>query len=860
MGSLILLFAAHVALAQQAGPQLTRAPELVTFVEAALPEGAQGLTGTVVLALTLAADGTVEDAVVSESGGEILDAAAVAAARGFVFTPAEVDGKPSRIRILYRYDFVERVAPPTTAIFAGVVIDREAKVPLAGVTVTLADGRSTITDEAGNFLFEDVPPGTTAVTLSAERLTPLSTEEALVAGERLDARYEVFLNEEGEAGDDMEILVSAPTIKRQAVSTEIPAEQARKVPGTSGDVLKVVENMPGVARASLGTGAIVVWGAAPADTGVYVDGVPVPRLYHDGGLRSVVGSELVRTVGLVPGGYGASHGRGLGGLVTVDTRPLADAHHGAVSADLYDAAFGVSGPMGPVLSYAANARVGWVGPLLSAFYPDVEDVFPIPHYWDAQARVGARLPAGGALDVTALASSDQTARTAVSPDPTRTASEAAEEAFQRVSVRYTRDFGDGTQVTAVVFAGADQAAERSTYGTLSTDIVTETTLGGARAAWQARVTPWLSAEAGVDALARSVTVSRTGSIAVPPREGDLSVFGQPPPDQVTADSFAVALVNVAPYAEAQLSFLDGRVELTPGLRLDPYVRSVSRAAPQVGTSPTNGLYAHDLSVEPRLSVRVRPVERVTLTAAAGLYGQQPSAADLSAAFGNPTLPAANATHVVLGAAVRPLDPLSLEITGFWTGSSELAMRSTEEEPARAEALVATGEGRSYGAQALLRLEPWKNAFGWLGYTLSWSERRETADADWRPSDHDQRHVLTALGGYTLPFAIDTSARVRVATGYPRTEVVGAYYDARRDLFEPLFGAHNADRLPTFFQLDLRVARSFSIRSTALELSLEVQNVTNTANVEEFVYNADYSERGAITGLPVLPVLGARWSY
>ena len=248
------------------------------------------------LALTIRADGTVEEALVQESAGEAFDAAAIEAALKFVFSPAEIDGKPSRIRILYRYDFVEKAAIPTTAIFAGVVLDRDAHVPIPDVSVTLADGRTAVTDPEGRFEFEDVAPGSVPVMLEGERLTALSTEETFVAGGRLEATYEVFLNDPGEEGDDLEILVTAPTIKREAVSTVIAADEARKVPGTQGDVLRVVENLPGVARASLGTGALVVWGAAPDDTGVYVDGVPVPRLYHDGGLRSVVGglSELWR--------------------------------------------------------------------------------------------------------------------------------------------------------------------------------------------------------------------------------------------------------------------------------------------------------------------------------------------------------------------------------------------------------------------------------------------------------------------------------------------------------------------------------------------------------------------------------------
>src|SRR6185436_7347811 len=109
--------------------------------------------------------------------------------------------------------------------------------------------------------------------------------------------------------DDFEVVVVAPRLVKQVVSTEVGAEEARRVPGTQGDVLKVVENLPGVARATAGSGQVVVWGAAPQDTRTYVGAVRVPMLYHFGGLRSLVHGDHVAGVELVPGGYGAAYGR-----------------------------------------------------------------------------------------------------------------------------------------------------------------------------------------------------------------------------------------------------------------------------------------------------------------------------------------------------------------------------------------------------------------------------------------------------------------------------------------------------------------------------------------------------------------------
>jgi hypothetical protein len=62
------------------------------------------------------------------------------------------------------------------------------------------------------------------------------------------------------------------------------------------------------------------------------------------------------------------------------------------------------------------------------------------------------------------------------------------------------------------------------------------------------------------------------------------------------------------------------------------------------------------------------------------------------------------------------------------------------------------------------------------------------------------------------------------------------------------------------QWDIRVARTFAIGRASLETYLDVQNVTDRANPEEIVYSLDYSQRRTITGLPILPVAGARLTW
>jgi outer membrane receptor protein involved in Fe transport len=318
-------------------------------------------------------------------------------------------------------------------------------------------------------------------------------------------------------------------------------------------------------------------------------------------------------------------------------------------------------------------------------------------------------------------------------------------------------------------------------------------------------------------------------------------------------------VGIAPYAELDLAPFGDVLHVIPGARFDPYFSSVSRKTPVEGDTPSVGAFRKDAALEPRLAVRWQAASRLTLRGAYGSYRQQAAPEDLSAVFGNPLLPAASAQHLVGGSAVRILEKTSLETTAFFTMQDGLATRSPLPSPLLSEALVPSGAGRAYGAQLLLRQELAHGLSGWVSYTLSRSQRRDAPHLDYRLSDYDQSHVLTAVGSWAIGHGFEVGARVRTATGFPRTPVLGAIYDTRRDVSHPLLGPKNTDRIPMFFQLDLRVAKRWNTTAGELEAYLEVQNATNRHNPEEIVYSSTYAKKDYLTGLPILPILGARWS-
>jgi TonB family protein len=846
---------------------VTKAPKLIRFVEAEYPADKKvaGVEATVTLSLELDAEGHVGEVQVVGSAGPDFDAAAVAAARRFVFSPAEVDGKPGPVRITYRYTFqirTQMVGLGPQVNFEGVVRERYSKRPLAGVRVRVTDvDRDAITDELGRFSFIELPLGRHLVELTHERLVTVSTEETLEAGKKKAVVYRV---EEKQEGVDEERVTRAPRIKREAVETTIRAAEARRVPGTQGDTLKVVQNLPGVARSALGSGAIVVWGAAPRETKVNVDGVEIPALYHVGGLRSTVNGELVRSIDLVPGGYGADYGRGLGGLVKIDTRNLPERGvHGYAQADAIDASAMLSAAINPRLRIAVAARYSYLDAILGRFSRTddrgqahaITEYIPIPRYYDYQVHAELKLRRDELLEAFVLASSDVLRRSLPSDDPTEERSEQITQIFYRALLRYTRLLPDGASLAVTPSFGWDRNERTQQFGLLPVRQDSTAYRYGLRASYRRRLARFATLSTGVDLLGQWQDTTRSGSLSQPPREGDFYVFGRAPGDEVNADRWTNHTIDAAAYVFAELA-VGKRLTITPGLRADAYYLEGDRAIPPGVDLPPVGYARVRFAIDPRLQILFRPHKRVSLTAAVGLYHQAPDAEDLSSVFGNPMLGLSQAVHVSLGVAVRITPTLAFEAVGFYKKLEDLPVRSAAPTPAIAQALTQEGQGRAYGGQFLLRQELWKGLFGWITYSVSRSERLDHPGERWRLFDYDQTHTLTAIASYDFR-GWTFGARLRYSTGFPRSPVVGAYYDPRGDQYQPIFGTKNATRLPDFMQLDVRVDRTFTFRRLTLNVYLDAQNITARANAEEAVYNFDYSKRGYITGLPILATVGLR---
>jgi TonB family protein len=624
---------------------LTRPPELIEFVPAEYPPEAEaaGIQGSVILALVIAATGEVIEARVVDPGPHAGFApAALHAVVQFRFRPAEIDGVPTAVEITYRYDFVlkrQEPAAPAEAPIAleGRVVERGTRSPVGGATVE-SQGVSAETGPDGRFTLRGIAPGDVIVRVLSPEHQPLSVTERIEQGRTRVVEYRLSRRHY----DPYEAVVRGERERAEVTVRTLTTEEVRTIPGTQGDTLKVIQDLPGVARSPFGIGLLVVRGSEPAETPVFVDGVPIPQLFHFGGLTSTVNADVVEALDFFPGNFASRFGRGLGGAVDLRTREPKREWHGAAQLDLYDGRVEVEGPVGQGSAYAAVRR-SWIDAVLAVTLPRVapqaaNDLRVAPRYYDWQAKLS--YPAlGGTGALFAYGSDDKLEFVRASDQPGRP-SFYLSTVFWRVGASHRKPLGDATN--DLVFSAGRNSVDvvnGGAFGLRTEDI--QLTL---RDRLSTKLTRTLTLEVGVDALADKVRYS----VYAPPI---------PPPGSVS-DPFASQPTTVGETATdwwlAPAAWIEADWRALPRLRLVGGVRADANERYGIWRS----------WIDPRGAAFFDAAPGTVVVAAAGLFGSFTQARQTSQVFGNPQLDPQRGLHLSLGARQELPWASKIEVTGF----------------------------------------------------------------------------------------------------------------------------------------------------------------------------------------------------
>ncbi|MBM4281307.1 MAG: TonB family protein [Deltaproteobacteria bacterium] len=905
-------------------PRLETPPSLLTGVDPVYPDEARaaGRAGDVVLQITIDAQGRVARVGVVAAPGEdevawALAWSAMGAALNFEFapasfctwaygddgrTPVETCGQSKPVAIEYKTTFalqtvVESVAVEEQAVteaaggvlnFEGVVREAATKDPLPDVEVALElprpgapktasiedrfEVRTAATDAEGRFSFRGVPDGEHRVSYTLSGYDPSFSDETFTQKEK--TAVVVYLTPR--ETNKFETVVRRRRAQKDVAKISLTRDEVRRVPGTFGDPIRVIENLPGLARAPFIGGALIVRGANPADSGVYFDGVEIPLLYHFGGLTSVVNAEFLEDISFYPGGFGAYYGRATAGIVDVSSRKLRlRGCRGYGEVDVFDAGFFFACPVKvgelPPVTFAAAARRSYIDALLpvvlDAFLGTQQAIVAAPVYWDYQLKAETSPIPSQNLSLFVFGSDDNLkvfSRNVGSAG----FSIGTNQQFHRVVGRWDVKLGRGLThrfqpyvgLTRISFNADNSGDQGGPNTSISADI--DTLNWGARDELSWAIADDVTVRAGIDYLAQTFGVSFVAPLPLEigsfPRVFD-RVRG-------SEQEFGTSGLNnaVAFYVEAELQPWKG-LKVVPGARLEStFFTFFADELPDGTRSKT--AQADLFHIDPRLTARWELWPRTVLKGAAGVYRQPPDGQQVNPDSGNPNLREPRAVQMIAGVEQGLTDKLGLDVQLYWT-SRDLLVQSTDEVRTVADSdevdpvfLNNGGRGSTIGAELLLRHDVSEYFYGWVAYTLS----RTVVDLDEDSSSFalttfDQTHILTLVGSGNLPWGFTLGGRLRVVSGNLTRFPLGAVHDLDTTNYNRV-GDSTPKRLPFFHQLDLRLDKKWVFEQFSMTTYLDLLNVYNQQNVESII--ADFRSRQvqAIPSLPILPVLGVSGEF
>lgn len=619
---------------------------------------------------------------------------------------------------------------------------------------------------------------------------------------------------------------------REVTRRTVDAELIQKIPGTSGDAVRSIEVLPGVARTSLDAGDPILRGAAWNDTVTYIDGAYVPYIFHIGGVKSAFNSRLVERVELYPGNFSARYGRAMGGIIDVKPRaPRTDRPHALVELSVLDSMALVEAPLSDDTAVAFAGRRSNIDFFFEQFVPeDAYAVTAAPLYWDYQGLVTHRLGAGHTLRVVASGSHDSMRLFLSNPsdlDPALRGNLEFASAYHLGLVSLDSELSPQVEQRLQLSLGTFNGSTR--LGPLVSEF--DFLIGGARAEWSVDVSRAVRMNLGLDAELIQIFGSYQGP-PPPQSEGDPALQPLSTLDTLRVeDTFYLA--RPAAYAEAELR-PTGRVLLVPGVRVDHYGELAAA------------------TVDPRLTARLEATGATTVKGGAGVFSQPPIYYEFVEGVGNPDLEPSRALHTSAGVEQRLGNDVRVGLEGFYKRLTHRVVATEGLVPPR---FVNDGVGRIYGAELSAQYRT-ERTFAFLAYTWSRSERRDRSDG-WRLFELDQPHILAITASRSLGRGWEVGGRMRVVSGNPYTPIAGAVYDAGADGYVPFSVRQFSARNPVFHQLDVRVEKAWHLRGLELAVYLDVMNAYNAKNQEGLDYSFDYTERESYSGLPITPNLGLR---
>jgi outer membrane cobalamin receptor len=723
------------------------------------------------------------------------------------------------------------LAPDTTdAIISGYVKDSASGETIIGATLRVRVlKRGAVTNKSGYFALY-LPSGQDLlVEVSYVGYATISKKFKLAEGER---RTETFLLTESKV-QGQEVVVQTDKEKEHREAPQVssvtlqPAQIASIPKAGEGDIMRILQLLPGVQSLSEISAGLYVRGGSPDQNLILLDGATLYNPNHFFGFFSTFNSDAIKDVELIKGGYPAEYGGRLSAVLNVTNRDGdLNRTNGKVSLGVISSRASVETPVGDG-AFSISARRTYIDYVLGV--TGLQKSLDLPEYrfFDLNGKFTQNLGEKDKIFVSGFGGSDKLF------------------------------YGNGAAASSVDINWGNQAGSSGWTHIFSSNLFSHFTLSGSHYfsllqfglgdnsfKFDNQIYD-LTFKGDAEYFASQKDIIKTG-FQVSKYDFILNIkqANNPP----NAD------IDVRPYYYAGYISNewkpDERWALTTGLRVDGIT--------------SNG----DVGIDPRVTARYILNEDVTLKASWGIYHQylKLAANPLFSAFDlwlpvDSTQKASRADQYVLGVSTVPFEGFTFDVETYYKNMTNLVeLKPNIVQGSKLSDIFFVGSGYSYGIEFFLQKQI-GDITGWVGYTLAYNRRTfpDINNGTTFPPVYDRRNDLNVTVTYRLNDRWTLGSTFVYATGQSYSQTTALYnapepdYDGKTI---PVEGTKNGLRLEPYNRLDLSATYSFGLftEKRNAEFFVDIYNVYNHRNVWFRRVDTQAEPAPTLTDVRLLPIL------
>lgn len=717
----------------------------------------------------------------------------------------------------------------------GTVIDKSSRQPLEFINVMIVGlNKGGVTNAEGKFSIGQVPPGIYRLQASAIGYKTVTTPEYILSTRDLHIQIEMEENQTELEG----VTVTASPFRRDIESPVslriIGLQEIEKSPGANRDISRIVQSYPGVAFSPIGyRNDLIVRGGSPSENRFYLDGVEIPNINHfstqgaSGGPVGILNADLIREVNFYTGAFPTDKGNALSSVLDFKLRD-GDMERNSLKATLgaSEVSLASNGHLGKKTSYLVSVRQSYL-----QFLFDMLGLPFLPTFTDAQFKLKTRFDARNELTVLGLGGIDK-----------MKLNTKADDEDNEYILSYLPKIQQETFTLGAVYrhyAGAhvqSVVASHSYLNNRNTKYQQNDESDPDRLMLRLR-----STEQNTQLRLENSSSFRNWKVTVG-TSLDYSQYSNTTFQKVYTDRAQtfdyhtyLGIMRWGLFGTVNYTSIDERFTASLGLRADANNYSAAMK---------------DLSdqLSPRLSLSYQLTEHWSLSGNAGLYYQLPPYTALGFKNNNGLYANKYALRYMqvsqgsIGLNWRKGDTFEVSVEGFYKDYDKIPLSVADDIPLTCkgndygvignELLTSTAQGRSYGAELLLKWLVAKKLNLASSFTLFKSEYRTDKESEYIASAWDNRFIFNLRGTYNLPRHWSVGMKVSCIGGAPYTP-----YDADKSSLVTAWNAqgkpyydytrYNEERLPAFTQVDIRIDKTFYLKRCMLGFYIDLQNIAGS---------------------------------